>query len=205
MPFVPAPNIVSVEVRATNDAQHIENRFNVNANAAVTPTIVDDICNLVSVWAQAEYFPLLPSAVELTEVFAKDLTTITGAQHTIVPSGTVVGGQAAAPAPNEVSFCVSLRTGNAGRSARGRFFVLAIPKDLITANTISPTLRGQLVAAGQSLISALSGGGYALTIVSYVSEKVPRPGGPVYFDVTTAIATDGLVDSQRRRKPGNGS
>jgi len=205
MPFIPAPQIVQVEVRGLNDGQQIENRFNIDALTTVTPALVADICNLVSVWAQTDYFPLLPSSIQLTEVFAKDLTTITGSQHTIVPASPVFGGQVAAPAPNEVSFCVSLRSGNAGRSARGRYFVLGVPKDLITANTLNATLRGQHVAAGQELIDTMVGGGFALVVVSYFSGGVVRPGGPVYFPIITAVSVDGIVDSQRRRKPGNGS
>lgn len=205
MPFVPAPNIVQVEIRALLDGQKIENRFMVNALTTPTAEIIADICNLVSVWAQSDYFPLLPNAVSLVEVFARDMSSIDGLQHTIVPAGAVVGGQAVVPMPNEVSFCISFRTGNSGRSARGRFYVLAIPKDLVTGNHINATLRGQLTGAGTSLIAALDSGGFALTIVSYRTGNAPRTGGPVYYLVTTAVSTDDFVDSMRRRKPGNGS
>jgi hypothetical protein len=42
-------------------------------------------------------------------------------------------------------------------------------------------------------------------VMSRVSGGVPRPGGPVYYPITTVVSTDDIVDSQRRRKPGNGS
>lgn len=205
MAFVPAPNIVMVEVRALLDSQQIENRFMVDALTAVTPTNLDDITNFVSVWAQAHYFPLLPNAVSLREVVGTDLTTQNGQQHTIVPSGSVIGGTAQAPMPNETSFCVSLHTGSRGRSARGRSYVLALGKGQVAGNIIDSGYLTSMVAAYQELIDTLSTNGFALVVVSYRANKVPRPGGPVYFPITTAVATDNIVDSMRRRKPGVGS
>jgi len=42
-------------------------------------------------------------------------------------------------------------------------------------------------------------------VVSYISNKVPRPGGPVYFPVVSFQYEDLVVDSMRRRKPGVGT
>ena len=205
MAFIPAPNIVQVEVRALFDAQHIENVFDINAGGPVDAGLVDDITNVVSVWAQAEYFPLLPNQVTLVEVFGRDLTTSDGVQHTIAPEDPVSGGQPGIAMPNETSFCVSLRSGFSGRSARGRKYVLGLPQALVAGNNINSTLRGQLVDAFTALNTAITDGGWTWTIVSYRNGGIVRPGGPVYYPVTTVVSVDGTVDSQRRRKPGNGS
>jgi hypothetical protein len=205
MPFVAAPNVVQVEIRALLDSQRVENVFDIDTLAPVDATVVDDVCNIVSVWAQEVYFPLLPGTVSLTEVFAKDLTSIDGAQHSIAPSGTVVGGNGAASYPNETTFCVSLRSAASGRSARGRKYVLAITTGLITGNHLNATLRGQFVAAFEELRSRIATAGWLWIVMSRVSGGVARPGGPVYYPITTVVSTDDIVDSQRRRKPGNGS
>jgi len=205
MAFVPAPNIVQVELRATLAGQNIENRLMVDALEPVTETNLADITNLVSNWAQSTYFDHLPSAVVLREVVGTDLTTQNGQQHTIAPEGGIGGGLSGEPMPNEVTLCVSLRSGNRGRSARGRLYVLALEKVQVSGNNVSGTLAANFVADMEALIDVLTTAGYALVIVSYISNKVPRPGGPVYFPVTTAVVTDLVVDSMRRRKPGVGS
>jgi len=47
--------------------------------------------------------------------------------------------------------------------------------------------------------------GYAWVVVSYITNLEPREGGPVYYPITTISITDLVVDSQRKRKPGNGT
>jgi len=205
MAFVPAPNIVQVEIRATLDGQQIENRINVDALTAVTPTIVENIAVAVNDWTQATYFDHIPSAVSLRSIVATDLTTADGAQHTITPEGAFVGALPNPPEPNEVTFCVSLRTGNRGRSARGRFYVLAVQKADVVGNYIDSGRAASFVSDLNTLIAALITEGWAMTIVSYITDKAPRVGGPVYFPVVNASFTDLAVDSMKRRKPGVGS
>lgn len=205
MAFVPAPNIVQVEVRALFAGQKVENRFMIDTLAPVTPASVQAAAELVLGWAVSTYFPLLPNAIELVECFARDMSDAEGAQFSAVPEAPVVGGQASIPMPNEVSFCVSFKTSSSGRSARGRAYVLGIPQPLVVGNVINATLRGQLRDAFVTLRSAINDMDWLFVIVSYTTNLEPRPGGPVYFPITSIVTTDNLVDSQRRRKPGNGS
>lgn len=205
MPFVAAPNIVSVEVRALLDGQHIENRFTIDALTAVTPTIVADITNVVSNWAQATYFDQLPAQVQLSEVVGTDLTTDTGSQHSIAPESAIFGTASGAAMPNEVSLAISLRSASRGRSARGRSFVLALSRDGVTGNNVSAGYGGALVAAFATLLDAITTEGWAWVVVSYRHDGALRPGGPVYFPITNVLITDNTVDSQRKRKPGVGS
>jgi len=205
MPFVAAPNIVMAEVRALLDGQKIENRLMVNANAPVTPTILDSIAVLVNDWAQATYFDVLPLQVSLTEVVTTDLTTATGGQHSIAPTGPFVGAYTGGSMPNETSFCVSLRSASRGRSARGRAFVLAVPRDQVGGNYVTAPWAASAVAAFQTLIDDLHTAGFDLTVVSYIADNAPRVGGPVYFTIVTALAVDLTLDSMKSRKPGVGS
>jgi hypothetical protein len=205
MPFVPAPQIVKVETRALFNGQHVENSFEFDALETVTQAIVDEITNFVSVWAQAEYWPLLPTIVQLLEVVGTDMSDENGFTHTIVPSGTVVGGRGGDCMPNETSFCVSLRSSSRGRSARGRKFVLGILKDDTINNDLIGSMPADFVGAFQALIDTMTTEGRPLVIVSRISGGAPRVGGPVYFPVVTAVAVDNTLDSQRKRKPGNGS
>lgn len=205
MPFVPAPNIIMVEARCTMDGQNVENRFMCHSPSAVDAAMVEDVAIAVWNWWENDYATVLTNQVTLREVVATDLTVADGVQFTYAPDTTTTGTFGGVPLPNEVSLCISLRTGNRGRSARGRYFQLQVPEDArLGANTITPTYAALAVGAGTALIAALDSLA-PLTIVSFISNNAPRPGGPVYFHVTSALIVDNVLDSMRSRKPGVGA
>lgn len=205
MAFVPAPNIMMVEIRMTNAGQQIENRIMCNNQGPVDEASLQAIATAVWDWWELTAAPLIPDEVLLREVVATDLTTQNGDQYVYAPDTTTTGEITGNVQPNEVSLCMSLRSDSRGRSARGRLFWPAISQNsMIDANNVSTTFANSFIAAGLSLIGICQEIA-PLTIVSYVSNKAPRPGGPVYFPVTNATLVDRVVDSQRRRKPGNGT
>lgn len=204
MPFIPAPNIVMVEMRALSSGQQVENRIHVNVLHAPTLADLNTITPYFWDWWQNTYAPLLPATVELVEVVATSLHVENGLQDTYAPSVGVVGGDITGALPNEVSLCISLRTGTRGRSARGRFYWLAIPiGSMADQNNVETAFGSSCVGAVQTLINGLEDIGQP-TIVSYRTNNAPRPGGPVYFPISSAMLVDRLVDSQKRRKPGVG-
>lgn len=207
MPFVAAPNIIQCEVRAILDGQRIENRINVNVHQQPTPALCNTVAVIVGNWVQTSYAPLLPIAVQLTEVYCKSLEEQNGPEHTFTYATPLFGGRVEEVLPNETTFCLSLRTGNIGRSARGRLYVLAISKVSQQGNRIAVADANNFRDACDTLRTTLSESEepYDWTIVSYRANNAPRPGGPVYFPVTTVTYVDTILDSQRKRKPGNGS
>lgn len=206
MAFVPAPNIVQVEMRATRFGQHVENRLMVDVLTAPTAEICSELAQMFWDWWEESYAVVLSASTILTEVVATDMSQQNGAQVTYAPDTTTAGLRAATPLPNEVSLCVSLRTDSRGRSARGRFYALSVCQDqMADANTISVAAAGEYVAVVAGLMPIIRAAGYEPVIVSYRSNNAPRPGGPVYFPITGATLVDNIVDSQRRRKPGVGA
>jgi hypothetical protein len=205
MAFIPAPNIIMAEARVLIDGQRCENRFMCNNQGAVTAEALQDVAIEVWNWWELNYANVITTNVRLVEVVTTDLTTITGAQFTYAPDTTTFGIFGGAPMPNEVSLAISLRTGNRGRSARGRYYQVTVGQEGMDGiNTVSATYAAAAVAAGTNLITRLSSLA-PLTIVSYRSGGVVRPGGPVYFPVTSAVLVDNIVDSQRKRRPGVGT
>jgi len=205
MAFVPAPNIIMVEARAVSDGQKVENRFMCHSPTTVDADKLQDVAVAVWDWWELSYAGVLCSSVLLNEVVATDMSEQNGEQFTYAPDTTTVGTFGGAPLPNEVSLCISLRTAFRGRSARGRYYQLCVGEEgRGGTNIVSTTYAAASVAAGQALITALLGIA-PLTIVSYVSNKIPRPGGPVYFDVDQAVLVDNVLDSMRSRKPGVGT
>jgi len=192
------------ELLAQKDGQLIENRIMVNVLHAPTPADLAALQTRLQDWINTSYRTLLPTDVTFTGLKLTSQQSINDIQ---LQTALALAGTVAAPsAPNETTYCVSLRTGVSGRSARGRFYWLGLAvANIATQNRVGALFRTNVTASVQTLISAIASDGYQWSIVSYISNGVPRPGGPVYFPVLTATTTDDIVDSQRRRRPGIGS
>lgn len=205
MPFVPVNNVAMVEMRCLRNGQKIENRVMVDLFAEPTPELLEDVAIVCWNWWENEYAPLLHTEVHLTEVVATSQHEADGPQFTYAPDTTTNGTMGGFALPNEVSYCVSLRSAFRGRSARGRFYTLSISDaQLEDTNTMTGAAADALTSAVQILISDLNTAGYKLIIVSYRTNNAPRVGGPVKFIVQSAVSADLILDSQRRRKPGVG-
>lgn len=206
MPFVPAPNVIQVEWRCLLEGQKCENRM--MWDVLGVPTHVDMVAFATFAWDWWEltYSTQITTSVTLVEVVTTYMGDPNGDQATYAPDTTTTGQVSSQALPNEVSLCISLRSTVRGRSARGRWYMFGIPiAALTTPNGLSSTYVNGSVAALQTLINDVTAGGNVPVVVSYQTNKAPRPGGPVYFTIETALATDNIVDSQRRRKPGVGA
>jgi hypothetical protein len=205
MPFVPAPNIIMVEWRGTLAGQKCENRMMWNVGGVPSHADLIAFATFAWDWWENTYAANITTSVNLREVVTTYMGDENGDQYTYAPDTTTTGDVSSQALPNETSVCISLRSGLRGRSARGRWFMFGIPiAALVDANNISGSYASASVAALQTLINAVTTGGNMPVIVSYISGGVPRPGGPVYFTIETALLVDTVVDSQRRRKPGVG-
>jgi len=205
MAFVPAPNIVMIEWRMTLAGQNIENRIMVNNGASPTLANLTSFATGAWDWWENDYSAHIASTCLLREVVATDMSEQNGEQYTYAPDATTAGAINELAMPNEVALCVSLRTGVRGRSARGRWYVAAIPASYSAdANNIEAANAEDYRSSLQAYINAVNGTSAKVVIVSYRTNNAPRPGGPVYFIVSSATIVDTLWDSQRRRKPGVG-
>jgi len=205
MPFIPAPNIVQVEVRCTLDGQNIENRFHVNVFHEPTVTDLTNVANICFTVLINDWIPVLPLALTLREIHCKSLHDQNAVEASF-PFPVPSNGSLVSPVlPSNVTICISVRSNAAGRSARGRVYWMGLVEGDVAGNTLDTTRGGQIVDAVQALIDALDAATFSWVIVSYISNGAPRVGGPVYFLVTTALLVDSTVDSQRRRLPGRGS
>jgi len=206
MPFVAAPNIIQLEFRYTLFGQQCENRVMIDNLAPVDAAAVEATAILGWDWWETTYAARITSQCTLAAVVATDMSASDGPQSTYAPDATTHGTGSGSAMPNEVSVCVSLRTGSRGRSARGRWFVAGIPNNQLSdANHIESSYATSLVSNLQTLVNSIATAGQMLVIVSYFHDGVARVGGPVYYEVTGPAIVDLVVDSQRRRKPGVGA
>lgn len=205
MTFIPAPNIVRVELRATKEGQFVENRFHVNCFHTPTTTDLANIGSVVTTIALGDWLPLLPSNLALREIVLTSLQTENDIQLIGPFEAGTVGTASGDPLPNNNSLCISLRSGFTGRSARGRLYWMGLTESQVTQSSVNSTPAEDIRAAVDSIRTTLDTNSYALTIVSYFTNGDPRVGGPVYFEVNACTLVDTVIDSQRRRLPGRGA
>lgn len=199
MPFVPAPNIVQVEIRATKAGIPIENRIHVDVLHTPTPADLGSIETAVATAVNADWPALLPTDVTITELVQRSLQTQNDISRTLQFGGPLVGTAGGEPLPNECTICAKLTSLFTGRSARGRLYWLGLTIDQVTTNHVSALVLNDIQDALRNIRNALTAVGFRWVVVSYINNGAPRPGGPVYFQVQDAVFVDDVVDSQRGR------
>jgi len=205
MPFIPVPNVAQVQVHGRIDGQTtINDLYFRSAGPPVTLAQVQTLGLALDAWVANTILTLLSSAWTYERVRVRDLTTADSFALDIADSAGP-GGSGGAFVPQNVAPCVSIRTAFAGRSARGRNYLPGVPQGVITGNTIQALFMSDITIAYNNL---LPGGtyepdGWVWSVVSRFTGNAPRAVG-VSFNVVTALFTDNVVDSQRRRLPGRG-
>jgi len=200
MPFVPVPATIKCSLFQTLNGQPFMNRIHVGV-AATLPTALGcaGVASAVAGWWTGNVKALVAGTCELRAVEAISIAEENGPSFTFT-SGLPSAGTATSEAlPGSNAFCVSLRSGLTGRSARGRYYWGGLTQDQVLLNEVNSGVVTSIVAAMDNLISTIEGIEANLVIVSYISGGVPRPGGPVKFIVNDALAVDNTVDSQRGR------
>lgn len=200
MPFVPAPTIVKLSFFYTLNGQPAMNRIHVKTGSTL-PTQTE--CNAIALsaadWYEGNVVTLVHPNMILREVQAMSIAEANGPQAIVSAGMPMPGTLGQAGLPGNNAFCVSLRTGLTGRSARGRWYWAGLTEGQVVDNTVNSGTVTSIVAALDNLIDAIRSGPIEPVIVSFVSNGVPRVGGPVYFVINDAIAVDDVVDSQRGR------
>jgi len=205
MPFVPCPNIAKVTLTGDLSGELAINDLHFERTAPpITGLDIADLATAIGEWWRDHMVPLLDDRYFFSQVKVVDLTSEASYQTVIgyETSGGVSGGGA----PNNVAFCISFKSGLAGRAGNGRNFLPGIPLQYLSGNLINPEPLGLLLAVYYPLLVTGTGvlpAGWKWVTLSRRVAGAARPAG-VGFGVSAVVATDNIVDSQRRRLPGRG-
>jgi len=210
MAFIPVENVLETEVRMLLDNQKIENTLywfkDVGWDVAAATTLAADLL----VWWNVSYAVPLSTQLSLREIYCTDLSTATSFTHTQpAPAPAPTGDVDFESEPNQVAISISFRTNLRGRSFRGRNYVSGLPGNGVLQNTVEPGTVAGIVAAYNSLFTVAATNGVEWSVVSRYSgvdgagKPIPRAAG-ISTTITSVIAVDPTVDSQRRRSPGRG-
>jgi hypothetical protein len=205
MVYVPAGNVAQANLRYTWDGQQVENTLYFELGGSFWDTNLLEILGAdLASWWQNNMAASLSSTLTLREVYCVDLSSQTGPTGTFVPNPLPSGADITASAPNNVSFAVSFRTAGRGRSSRGRNYVPGLTEQHIEDNEVIPTMVTFLTDAYSELLSQSTfTSTISWVVVSRYANKQPRTQALVQ-PVTAVLATDSVVDSQRKRLPKRG-
>lgn len=203
MAFQAVPETAEVDIRGRLFGQKIESTLYFTHDGGWTDGDLADVAAMVRGWFFANVLPHMSQDYTFQEVFAQDLSSVTGHSATDVAMTGTAGGIAQAGMPGNVALAVSFRTGLAGRSYRGRNYVSGLAEGQVVGNSVDAGEANNFATAYNTLIAEAVSSDFTWVVVSRVTAGVIRAVG-VTNPVITAVLTDFLVDSMRRRLTGRG-
>jgi len=211
MTFVPVDNTVLVEMRMTEELQNVENTLYFHRNTAWDVTDMNGLGDDMISWWEASIAPLVWAGLQLREVAVTDLTSAIAPAVTRTPAGVLIGELGGDHLPNNVSLAISFRTANRGRSFRGRNYICGLVESQATGSVVDEAVLTAYAAAYNLLPGVVAAVDATWVVVSRFSgmggsprKPIPRAAG-LHTNVTTAVFTDNVVDSQRNRLPKRGT
>jgi len=171
-----------------------------------TTYVLADLENIVSIVdanVGDNYLDFCGSGVNYQSTEAKGLellNDISFSTNVNAGTGTMAG---AFTLPANCAFCITLKTANTGRSARGRFY--AFPAEdtaLASVNTVSNTYRDGITGFLVGMSESLSAAGFPMVVLSRFTNKALRATG-IGFPIIDFVARNNTMDSQRGRLPHN--
>lgn len=208
-PFIPVPNTAYVEMVYTFGGQIVENCFHVQKGTPFTALQLQGLTTAFDAWdngAVAGWKGCRPIGCTLVQIKTRALDTAASPVYIYTLPAPRNGALNANPMPGNVTFCVTLQTGLAGRSQRGRIYVPGIITTDIGNTPLNNTLNSgranAYVASINALIAQVAalGAGYALVVTSFRSNNAWRATGQNSVILNAAYA-DLFIDSMRRRLP----
>lgn len=212
MAFIPAENTARVSMHFSQDGQQVENVFYVQSDAGWNDTSLSSLCGTVKNWWVTNLQSFISNTVSLNEIVARDMTTEGSPQVSYITGLPVLGTNTNAPLPNSVTAAIKLLTGLAGRSFRGRQYIVGLTSDSVSSdhNHLTPTALADLIIDYQALINDVDtvytpGMVVASFFHGVDSSHKPIPRSTaVLTKILAAAFADDILDSQRRRLPGRG-
>lgn len=203
MAYQPVENCVQAEFRMALFGENVENTLYFFSEDGVTLANMSDLADFLDDWWNTSIRPLQSTSVTFRELYLTDLSTQTAPTFTSTTNAGLAGTDGSgAGVPGNVTFCVSIRTQNRGRSGRGRNFFIGLNEDDVTGNLLAQAKADAIILAYENLlVPGLFP--YVWTVVSRQFNGVVRTEG-LTQTVQSVLYTDLAIDSMRRRLAGRG-
>lgn len=202
-PFIPVPEVVSVEMLFTYNSQLCENRLHFHKAGGWTETDMDAIRLSMHNWWNTDfkgYFTNVNGMIRwrITDLSAQDAPVKEYSDNNMGSAGI-----ATQQAPGHVTLAIKVGTAKRGRAYRGRIYHIGLLEDDINGNQVVGLVAIDLFEKYNKLIlRTAQGTDYTFGVVSKRLNGVWRTTG--VFEPATYVAVDDNIDSQRRRLANRG-
>lgn len=205
-PFIPVQGVAQVEMVYSYLGQVCENVYHViQGDGATAPTVaqMQAMAAAFEGWENVVAKLDRNTAVSLTEIVVRDLTTQSGPAIVRFPTAPINGQVGSQAMPGNVTAAIKWSTALRGRSFRGRSYFIGISASHVTGDQLTAGARAAYESDANNLITrVLAVQGCTLVVVSYAHNKFWRDAGLV--TPITVATVDPNLDSQRRRLAGRG-
>ena len=200
MTFQSAPNMAQAIIKGTCHGVPVANVLNFRFSGAYGAADIAELALIVDTNTGSLYKGLIDDGCSYDGVLVRGLTSSTDFEaSSVVDAGP--GTLTTDGLPNNVAMCLTLRTANTGRSARGRFYGWpTVQANLATSQQFSTTYGAALVAAVEASRGSAPGAGWTMVVLSRRNAKALREEA-VGYPVLEVSIRNYTVDSQRGRLP----
>lgn len=204
-PFIPAPNTASFELIFAYYGTVVENVYFVQKASPFSAADLIAVRNIFDAWDTGANKMPRSQNCSLTRIRSKALDSADSPIDEYTLPTPRAGGLSGYDMPGSVTVAVKFATGLAGRSQRGRKYLVGMNSSWITGNTITTSIAAQIVTCYNDLKSRLAAGTPStyLVVASFRADKQWRTVASTH-PVTGFVVSDLNADSQRRRLLGRG-
>lgn len=200
MTFQPAPNVRKVAFNATQNGVPVVNVYHVEDIELATTERLEELAQEFYDWWDTFLRPYQHVSYVLNDITVTDIAVENGIQYVYTGFAETTGEATGAAANGNAAAVISWRTGNTGRSFRGRTYVGGLAAGAFTnAQYLASEATAALAVTGTALIDALTAIDAALVVVSRFANNVARVTALVTQIISVIVDSKG--DSQRRRTP----
>jgi hypothetical protein len=179
MAFIPTPGVAQATINyLSNDNVVAVNRLYCATETVPTETDLEEIGDaLYDVWV-AQLMPHTSESWEITGIHVRAMNEAEGILFDDTNAYPIAGTTAdVVPPASQVTCTTTLNTGLAGRSARGRVYMVGLPLSFQNGVRLLDTSRNALQSDWEDIQSAMETAGHALQVVSFFEGGVARSEG----------------------------
>lgn len=188
---------VVFETSGGNEAVNVLN-FRRTSAGTITPTHLLELAEMVSDTYATEWPATASNGWTLVRLELRALDVADGPVLTYTTDLPLVGSRTSPALPDNVAACVTLYTGLAGRSRRGRVFHGGLTEDIVTANNFTTGYGDNLEELYDLLIFNGTGNLIPWVVLSYQADNAPRVTAQA-TPITSATIRDTRIDTMRSR------
>lgn len=204
MPFIPLDNAVKLAINSSylGETDITNVLYFTTTNGAGWPFArMFALAQFVTNTLLTDLVPWLSSSFSFNTITVTTMETEPQSQIVSTDDLPLAGAQTGGGLPGNCALCITHRTGNIGRSYRGRTYLCGLPEAKTTNNLVDADAFAGINTAWEDFLTVLHGTtDDNFVVASFHHNGAPRVAG-VATQVVTSAARDRRIDTQRRRLP----